>query len=30
MDYCGIDVHQKESEICILAEDGEVKERTDE
>jgi transposase len=28
MDYCGIDVHQKESEICILAEDGEVMERT--
>jgi len=28
MDYCGIDVHQKYSEICILAEDGEVMERT--
>ena len=24
MEYCGIDVHQKYSEICILAEDGEV------
>lgn len=28
MEYCGIDVHQKYSEICILAEDGEVMERT--
>ncbi len=26
MEYCGIDVHQKYSEICILAEDGEVME----
>lgn len=28
MDYCGIDVHQKESEICILNEEGDVIERT--
>jgi len=28
MEYCGIDVHQKYSEICTLAEDGEVMERT--
>ena len=26
MEYCGIDVHQKLSEISILAEDGEVME----
>ena len=25
MEYCGIDVHQKNSEICTLAEDGEDK-----
>ena len=28
MDYCGIDVHQKYSEVCVLSEDGEVVERT--
>lgn len=28
MDYCGIDVHQKESEICILNDEGDVMERT--
>ena len=28
MKYCGIDVHQKESEICILDETGEVIERS--
>lgn len=29
MDYCGIDVHQKESVICILDEEGEVIERSE-
>lgn len=28
MEYCGIDVHQKETEICILNEEGEVIERS--
>jgi hypothetical protein len=27
MDYVGIDVHKKESQICILAEGGELIER---
>ena len=28
MEYCGIDLHQDKSEICIIDEDGEVMERT--
>ena len=28
MEHCGIDVHQKASEICVVGEDGEVMERT--
>jgi transposase len=27
MDYCGIDLHQDKSDVCILSEDGEVMER---
>ena len=28
MEYCGIDLHQDKSEVCILGEDGEVMEKT--
>ena len=28
MEYCGIDLHQKHSQICILDEAGEVVEQT--